>query len=56
MDNLGRKIIVALAILLAIALSTRLAWALLRPAVPFLIGVFVILIVISVFWRKRRGW
>ncbi len=56
MDNPGRKISAALAILLAIAVATRLAWALLKPAVPFLIIVFVILVALSVFWRRRGGW
>ncbi len=56
MEGLGRKIIVGLAILLAIAVATRLAWTLLRPALPFLIGVLVILIVFRLLWNRRGGW
>ena len=56
MEGLGRKIIVGLAILLAIAVATRLAWTLLRPAVPFLIVVLVILMVLQMLRNRHGGW
>jgi hypothetical protein len=52
----ARRTISALLLILAVAVAVRLAWELLRPAVPTLIGLLVVLVIVRLIWRRPQGW
>ena len=51
-----KRIMASLAVLVLVAGATRLAWELLRPAVPALIALLVAFVVLRLVLRRFRGW
>jgi hypothetical protein len=51
-----KKIITMLLVIVCIAAATRLAWELLRPAVPTLVGLLVAFVVLRFILRRPQGW
>ena len=56
MNGWLNRIVVSLLVIVAIAGATRLAWELLRPAVPALITLLVALVVFRYVLRGPQGW
>jgi hypothetical protein len=56
MNEWLKRIIQTLLVIVFIAAIARLAWELLRPAVPTFIGLLVVLLIIRVIWRRPQGW
>jgi len=50
------RIVTSLLVIVCIAGATRLAWELLRPAVPTLIGLLVAFVVLRFVLRRPQGW
>jgi len=50
------RIVTSLLVIVCIAGATRLAWELLRPAVPALIALLVVLVVFRYVLRGPKGW
>ena len=50
------RIITMLLVIVSIAGATRLAWELLRPAVPALIALLVAVVVFRYVLRGPKGW
>jgi len=51
-----RKIATALLVLIAIAVAGRLAWELLRPVLPIVIVLLVVVAVLGLVIRRLRSW
>ena len=56
MNEWLRRITKLLLVIVCIAGATRLAWELLRPAVPALIALLVVLVVFRYVLRGPKGW
>lgn len=56
MNEWLKRIIQTLLVIVIIAATVRLAWELLRPAVPTLIGLLVVLLIVRFIWRRPQGW
>jgi hypothetical protein len=56
MDTLTRRIATALFAIIAVAVVARLAWELLRPVLPFVIVLLVVVAVLSLLIRRLRSW
>jgi CHASE2 domain-containing sensor protein len=51
-----RRITLALAAIVAIAVTVHLAWELLRPTLPALIALLVVVALVTAFLRRTKGW
>ena len=56
MNEWLKKIIKMLLVIVSIAWATRLAWELLRPAVPVLIALLVAFVIFRHVLRGPKGW
>ena len=56
MNEWLRRIIATLLVIVFIAGATRLAWELLRPAVPALIALLVAFLILRFVLRRSQGW
>jgi hypothetical protein len=45
-----------LVILLAVAIVTRVVWALLAPALPLLVGLIILGTIAGICFRRRNHW
>jgi len=50
------RMMTMLLVIVCIAAATRLAWELLRPAVPALIALLVAFVVVRLVLRRPQGW
>lgn len=51
-----RRIAVFLAGLVAVAMTVHLAWQLLRPTLPALIALLVVVALLGAIFRRSKGW
>lgn len=51
-----RKLIGCLAGVLVVAVMMRLAWELLRPALPVVVALLAVLVIVRLIWRRSQGW
>jgi len=56
MNGWLKRIITMLLVIVSIAAATRLAWELLRPAVPAVIALLVAFVVLRLVLRGPQGW
>jgi hypothetical protein len=56
MNGWLNRIVKSLLVIVCIAGATRLAWELLRPAVPALIALLVAFVVLRLVLRRPPGW
>lgn len=56
MNGWLKRIMASLAVLVLVAGAARLAWELLRPAVPALIALLVAFVVLRLVLRRHQGW
>jgi hypothetical protein len=56
MNGWLKRIITMLLVIVFISGATRLAWELLRPAVPALIALLVAFVVLRLVLRRPQGW
>jgi len=56
MNEWLKRIITMLLVIVSIAGATRLAWELLRPAVPAVIALLVAFVVLRFVLRRPQGW
>lgn len=56
MNEWLKRIIQTLFVVVFIAAMARLAWELLRPAVPALGGLLIVLLIIRLIWNRSQGW
>jgi len=56
MNEWLKRISTMLLVIVSIAGATRLAWELLRPAVPALIALLVAFVVLRIVLRGPKGW
>ena len=56
MNEWLKRITQALLVIVLVAGAVRLAWELLRPAVPALIALLVVLVVFRYVLRGPKGW
>lgn len=51
-----KRIVVSLAVLVLVAGAARLAWELLRPALPALLALLVAFVIVRLVLRRFREW
>lgn len=51
-----KRVIVTLGALVLVAGAVRLAWELLRPAVPTLIALLIVIAILERIFRKPKEW
>jgi hypothetical protein len=56
MNEWLKKIVSVLLLIVFIAAMARLAWELLRPAVPVFVALLVVLVIVRFVWRRPQGW
>ena len=56
MNEWLRRIITTLLVIVLIAAATRLAWELLRPAVPALMGLLIAIVILRLVLRRFQEW
>jgi hypothetical protein len=56
MNEWLKRILQALLVILLVAGLVRLAWELLRPAVPALVELLVMMVVIRLLIGRSKGW
>jgi hypothetical protein len=56
MDGWLNKIVMMLLVIVLIAGATRLAWELLRPAVPSIVALLALVLILRFMLRGPKGW